>query len=62
MNPADAQNNDEMSHMGVYLLTVALEIAVDHIPKYSSLLALVKNELCFNLFRVSVELHSLPVL
>ena len=53
MNPTDRQNNDEMSHMGIYLLTIALETAVDHLPKYASLMALVKDELCFNLFRVS---------
>lgn len=52
MNPYDKQNNDEMSHMGIYLLTIALETAVDHLPKYASLMALVKDELCFNLLRV----------
>ena len=52
MNPNDKQNSEEMSHMGIYLLTVALETAADHLPKYASLMSLVKNELCFNLFRV----------
>lgn len=54
MNPTDKQNNEDMSHMGIYLLTVALETAVDHLPKYASLMSLVKNELCFNLFRVGL--------
>lgn len=52
MNPNDKQNSEDMSHMGIYLLTVALETAADHLPKYASLMSLVKNELCFNLFRV----------
>lgn len=52
MNPQDKQNSEEMSHMGIYLLTVALETAADHLPKYASLMSLVKNELSFNLFRV----------
>ena len=59
MNPSDKQNNDEMSHMGIYLLTIALETAVDHLPKYASLMALVKDELCFNLFRVSTIYFAL---
>ena len=54
MNPNDKQNSEEMSHMGIYLLTVALETAADHLPKYASLMSLVKNELCFNLFRVGL--------
>lgn len=52
MNPTDRQNSDEMSHMGISLLTVALETSADHLPRYASLMSLVKNELCFNLFRV----------
>lgn len=52
-NPADKQNTDVMIHLGLTLLTVAFEVGADSIGKYSSLLALVKDELCRNLFSVS---------
>lgn len=42
-----------MMHMGLSLLTVALEIGADSIGKYKTLLALVKDEMCRNLFSVS---------
>jgi brefeldin A-resistance guanine nucleotide exchange factor 1 len=45
-----------MIHMGLTLLTVALEIGADSIGKYNSLLGLVKDELCRNLFSVSLRL------
>lgn len=43
-----------MMHMGLSLLTVALEIGADNIGKYDTLMSLVKDELCRNLFSVSV--------
>ncbi|KAJ9591988.1 hypothetical protein L9F63_001500, partial [Diploptera punctata] len=49
-NPLDKQNTEVMIHMGLTLLTVALEIGADSIGKYNSLLSLVKDELCRNLF------------
>ncbi|XP_069705453.1 Golgi-specific brefeldin A-resistance guanine nucleotide exchange factor 1 isoform X3 [Periplaneta americana] len=49
-NPLDKQNTETMIHMGLTLLTVALEIGADSIGKYNSLLSLVKDELCRNLF------------
>lgn len=49
-NPLDKQNTDAMMHMGLSLLTVALEIGADSIGKYDTLLGLVKDELCRNLF------------
>lgn len=49
-NPLDKQNTDAMIHLGLTLLTVAYEVGADSIGKYSSLLALVKDELCRNLF------------
>ncbi|GJQ80967.1 putative regulation of ARF protein signal transduction [Trypoxylus dichotomus] len=49
-NPMDKQNTDVMIHLGLSLLTVALEVGADSIGKYSSLLALVKDDLCRNLF------------
>lgn len=52
-NPLDKQNTDVMIHLGLSLLTVAFEVGADSIGKYSSLLALVKDDLCRNLFSVS---------
>ncbi|XP_065163849.1 Golgi-specific brefeldin A-resistance guanine nucleotide exchange factor 1 isoform X2 [Atheta coriaria] len=49
-NPHDKQNTDVMVHLGLTLLTTAFEVGADSIGKYSSLLALVKDELCRNLF------------
>lgn len=52
-NPLDKQNTEVMIHLGLTLLTVALEVGADSIGKYSTLLALAKNELSRNLFSVS---------
>lgn len=52
-NPLDRHNTDVMVHMGLSLLTVALESGADHIAAYSSLLSLVKDDLCKDLFFVS---------
>ncbi|XP_047109298.1 Golgi-specific brefeldin A-resistance guanine nucleotide exchange factor 1 isoform X1 [Schistocerca piceifrons] len=49
-NPLDKQNDEMMIHMGLTLLTVALETGADSIGKYNSLLALVKDEFCRNIF------------
>lgn len=49
-NPHDKQNTEIMIHLGLTLLTVALEIGADSVGKYSTLLALAKNELSRNLF------------
>ncbi|XP_076459823.1 Golgi-specific brefeldin A-resistance guanine nucleotide exchange factor 1-like isoform X2 [Babylonia areolata] len=48
-NPVDRHNTDVMIHMGLSLLTVALETGADHISSYNSLLYLVKDELCRSL-------------
>lgn len=53
-NPMDKQNTDVMIHLGLSLLTVALEVGADSIGKYSSLLSLVRDDLCRNLFSVSI--------
>ena len=42
-----------MIHMGLSLLTVALESGADYIPAYSSLMCLVKDDMCKNLIFVS---------
>ena len=44
-----------MMHMGLSLLTVAVETGCDHIPSFSALIALVKDEMCKNLFAVSAH-------
>ncbi|XP_053692933.1 Golgi-specific brefeldin A-resistance guanine nucleotide exchange factor 1 [Sabethes cyaneus] len=49
-NPLDKQNTDVMIHMGLTLLTVTFEVGADSIGKYDSLLAIVKDDLCKNLF------------
>lgn len=49
-NPHDKQNTDVMIHMGLTLLTVTFEVGADSIGKYDSLLAIVKDDLCKNLF------------
>uniref|UniRef100_A0A665TNA9 Golgi-specific brefeldin A-resistance guanine nucleotide exchange factor 1 n=1 Tax=Echeneis naucrates TaxID=173247 RepID=A0A665TNA9_ECHNA len=57
-NPHDRHNTDAMMHMGLQLLTVALESA--HIANYQSLLGLVKDELCRHLLQLlSVERMNL---
>ncbi|XP_055593245.1 Golgi-specific brefeldin A-resistance guanine nucleotide exchange factor 1 isoform X2 [Uranotaenia lowii] len=49
-NPLDKQNTDVMIHMGLTLLTVTFEVGADSIGKYESLLTIVKDDLCKNLF------------
>ncbi|XP_063817458.1 Golgi-specific brefeldin A-resistance guanine nucleotide exchange factor 1 isoform X3 [Pseudophryne corroboree] len=49
-NPHDRHNSEVMIHMGLQLITVALESA--HIANYVSLLGLVKDELCRHLFQL----------
>uniref|UniRef100_UPI00398E6121 Golgi-specific brefeldin A-resistance guanine nucleotide exchange factor 1-like n=1 Tax=Pristiophorus japonicus TaxID=55135 RepID=UPI00398E6121 len=51
-NPHDRHNSDVMIHMGLQLLTIALESA--HIASYISLLGLVKDELCRHLFQLLI--------
>ena len=43
-----------MMHMGLSLLTVALETGCEHISNFSALLSLVKDEMCKNVFAVSM--------
>lgn len=51
-NPSDKQNTDAMIHMGLSLLTIALEVGADSIGNYDTLLHLVKDDMCKNLFAV----------
>lgn len=52
-NPHDRHNTDTMMHMGLQLLTVALESG--HLANYQSLLVLVKDELCRHLLQVLAD-------
>ncbi|XP_050390841.2 Golgi-specific brefeldin A-resistance guanine nucleotide exchange factor 1 isoform X2 [Patella vulgata] len=59
-NPIDRHNTDVMIHMGLSLLTVALEVGADHISSFNSLLYLIKDDTCKNLFMIlSMERLSL---
>lgn len=60
-SPLDKQNNEIMTHLGLSLLQVALEIAADALSNFSSLLALAKDDLCRNLILVSetIKHHNL---
>lgn len=49
-NPLDRHNTDVMIHMGLSLLTVALESGADHIGQFNSLIYLVKDDMCRHLF------------
>jgi golgi-specific brefeldin A-resistance guanine nucleotide exchange factor 1 len=51
-NPLDKQNTEVMIHIGLTLLTVAFEIGADHIGRYNTLLTLIKDDMCRNLFSV----------
>lgn len=51
-NPLDKQNTEVMIHIGLTLLTVAFEIGADHIGCYNTLLTLIKDDMCRNLFSV----------
>ncbi|XP_075980104.1 sec7 domain-containing protein garz [Anticarsia gemmatalis] len=48
-NPLDSQNTSGMVHLGLSLVSTALEVAADQLAKYPSLLYLVKDPLCRNL-------------
>ncbi|KAL1494184.1 hypothetical protein ABEB36_009823 [Hypothenemus hampei] len=66
-NPNDKQNTDVMIHLGLTLLTVAFEVGADSIGKHASLLVLVRDDLCRNLFsllsseRISIFAADLQV-
>uniref|UniRef100_A0A1B0DDP3 Uncharacterized protein n=1 Tax=Phlebotomus papatasi TaxID=29031 RepID=A0A1B0DDP3_PHLPP len=49
-NPLEKQNTDIMMHLGLNLLTIVLEIGADSIGNYESLLVLVRDDMCRNLF------------
>lgn len=59
-NPLDTQNNDNVIHIALNLLTVVFEVASDHIGNFYSLTTLVKDELCKNLFSL-LTTERLPI-
>ncbi|GBP56447.1 Golgi-specific brefeldin A-resistance guanine nucleotide exchange factor 1 [Eumeta japonica] len=67
-NPLDTQNTPAMVHLGLCLVETALEVGVDQIAKYPSLLYLVKDPLCKNLLsllsteRISIFALDLQIL
>lgn len=50
INPHDRHNSEAMIHMGLSLLTVALESGSHHIGTFPSLMNYVKDDMCKNLF------------
>ncbi|KAK9505516.1 hypothetical protein O3M35_009555 [Rhynocoris fuscipes] len=55
INPFDKQNTETMINTGLTLLTVALEVAADNMARYPSLMVIIKDDVCKNLFAL---LHS----
>ena len=49
-----------MIHMGLSLLTVALESGSHHIGTFPSLMNYVKDDMCKNLFWVRTVVHYIP--
>lgn len=60
-SPVNSQNTSNMIHTALSLLTVALEVGVEHINHIPSLLSLIKNQLCRNLFMLIKEDAKLPI-
>lgn len=52
-NPHDRHNSEVMIHMGLHLLTVALESAP--VAQCQTLLGLIKDEMCRHLFQVRLD-------
>lgn len=50
INPRNSHNTDAMVSMGLSLLTIALETGGETISKFDSLMALVGDSMCYNLF------------
>ena len=61
ISPVDSHNTDVMIHMGLSLLTIALESGADHMSTFKSLLALIKDDLCKNLFFVRFQILYISV-
>eukprot|EP00795_Rhopilema_esculentum_P008272 gene8272-14228_t len=60
INPHDRHNSNTMIHIGLSLLTVALESGASHIGQFTSLMNQVKDETCRNLFALlQCDIHVL---
>ncbi|BES91822.1 Sec7 domain [Nesidiocoris tenuis] len=59
-NPLEKNSSDAMIHIGLALITVAFEVGADSIAKFPSLMAIVKNDVCRNLFAL-MSSERLPV-
>uniref|UniRef100_UPI00358F0A71 Golgi-specific brefeldin A-resistance guanine nucleotide exchange factor 1 isoform X3 n=1 Tax=Myxine glutinosa TaxID=7769 RepID=UPI00358F0A71 len=57
---SDRHNSEHMIHMGLQLLTVAMETAHNHVARFPSLLMLVKDDLCRHLFQL-LGMEHLPL-
>ena len=53
-NQFNRHNSNTMIHIGLSLLTVALESGASHIGQFPSLLNQIKDETCRNLLAVSI--------
>ncbi|XP_065652483.1 Golgi-specific brefeldin A-resistance guanine nucleotide exchange factor 1 isoform X4 [Hydra vulgaris] len=60
INPNDRHNTNTMIHIGLSLIIVALESGASHIGHFASLLHIVKDDLCKNLFSLlQCDIHIL---
>uniref|UniRef100_A0A146LBA7 Golgi-specific brefeldin A-resistance guanine nucleotide exchange factor 1 n=1 Tax=Lygus hesperus TaxID=30085 RepID=A0A146LBA7_LYGHE len=59
-NPLEKNNSDAMIHMGLTLITVAFEVSADSVSKFPSLMLIVKDDICRNLFSLMTT-ERLPV-
>ena len=53
INPHDSHNQDMMVQIALSLLATALETGAEHLDKFESLLALVKDDLARNLVQLT---------
>uniref|UniRef100_A0A7M5X4G9 SEC7 domain-containing protein n=1 Tax=Clytia hemisphaerica TaxID=252671 RepID=A0A7M5X4G9_9CNID len=60
INPHDRHNTNAMVHIGLSLLTVALESGASHLGHFASLMTLIKDDLCRNIFALlQCDIHIL---
>lgn len=52
-NPVNKENTDVIIQLGLTLLMVCLQVGADSIGQFTSILPIVKDDLCRNLFTVS---------
>lgn len=60
INPHDRHNTNTMVHIGLSLLTVALESGASNLGHFSTLMSLIKDDLCRNIFTLlQCDIHIL---